>query len=203
MFGIINTTQNRGGKMRLNYSVNDLNKEFYRSAIDELTERYKDYVLSFQVFNKNLSTNVTPCERKDPVTGEIVEFDYPLAYNIWIIYNYIISEIDMSRRNVIENNNKLEIDRQVSEKQGVINRKWLDSRIGFLNFVAKRKLELIRGRDFSAFETGVLVGVSGQAIINRIKRDTPLNAKKKNNRWVVANKDVKRLVKESDSPILK
>ena len=189
--------------MRLNYSVNDLNKQFYRSAIDELTERYKDYISNFQVFNKNLSTNVTPCERKDPVTGETVEFDYPLAYNIWIIYNYIISEIDMSRRNVIEHNNILEIDRQVSEKQGIINRKWLDSRIGFLNYVAKRKLELIRGRDFSAFETGVVVGVSGQAIINRIKRDTPLNAKKKNNRWVIAPEDVRRLVKESDSPILK
>ena len=203
MFGIINTTQKRGGTMRLKYSVKDLNEQSYRNAVDELTERYKDYVSNFQVFNKNLSTNVTPCERKDPVTGETVEFDYPLAYNIWIIYNYIISEINMSRRNIIEHNDKLEIDRQVSEKQGVINRKWLDSRIGFLNFVAKRKLELIRGRDFSAFETGVVVGVSGQAIINRIKRNTPLNAKKESNKWVIANEDVRRLVKESDSPILK
>lgn len=201
----------------MDYTIEDLDNKidkrtgktqgeaFVEETILTLEEKYKEYINIFKCFNTDINDQVTPTEKYDPVKKDMIKFRYPLAYDVWILYYFIKSEIGLeedverSLARVIET---IQHDPIMDEYDYDISyEKWINSRIGFMVYVAELKLRLLEGDDFSAVEVGTMIGLTGQAIINRINRGIA-EGKKRGRKWVITNDQAREIIKDADSFIL-
>ena len=192
----------------MDYKINNINEEFIRKIVDYLEFKFKKAIGDLEKFNKHLSSRTTPVKIYNPVKKRKEEFSYPLAYNIWILYYFVTDRIGLeydveesisSIVDIIKHNSLLDEYDYTLDRE-----KWINSRIGFLVYLAKLKVRLLDGDSFSAAEASTMLGLTGQAVINRIRReDFPMEAEKRGNRFVISNKEMTRqITAEEQSCIL-
>ncbi|MCF8000458.1 MAG: hypothetical protein K9K76_01175 [Halanaerobiales bacterium] len=191
--------------MRLIYNVRKISDELIKKATQRIKDKTEDYLEICHLIGIDTNYVNQSIERKDPVTGEQTEFDIPLEYDLYILYYFVTSQVGAEYEigESIRNIERLKDNPFLNEYDVEIqHEKWVNSRIGFLVHLAKLKLRLLEGDDFSAIEVGTMIGVTGQAIVNRLSRDETLDGKKVKNQWVIKNEDAKEAIRDSKSPFL-
>ena len=181
------------------FSIKDVDDNFYDKIIQYFKECYRFDLKQKMMFNQDLSYKLTSVNRYNPATGKTEEFPFPLAYDIRVIYHFVVNDYDVAEdiEESIYKVTKLIHTNPWTKKTyyDMTHDKFTNLRIGFLIYLAELKLRLLQGENFAAVELGTMIGITGQGIVNRIKRGQ-LNAKKEGNSWVIKNKDAKRIVKE-------
>lgn len=187
--------------MRNKFSIKDIDNIFYDNIIQYFKDCYRYDLKQKMMFNQDLTYKLTPVNRYNPATGKTEEYPFPLAYDIRVIYHFVVGDYDVTEdiEESIQKITKLMHTNPWTKKThyDMRHEKFTDLRIGFLLYLAELKLRLLQGDDFSAVEVGTMVGMTGQGIVNRINRGQ-LNAEKEGNAWVIKNKDARRVVKEED-----
>lgn len=195
--------------LRFKYKTTDIDAEYVEMTIFDLKNRYEESVSIAKLFDEKFKPQVTSISKYDPYKKEIREYKFPLAYQIWQMYYYVTSKVDSEEIDISESLltlKKLFLSNPLLDRYGYkVNKEtFYNTKEGFLYYVTLLKRRLVEFEDdFSAKELGVLAGVTGQAITNRIRRDGTLKAEKEGKSYVITNDRAKDVVKESDSPVLK
>ncbi|MFW6028753.1 MAG: hypothetical protein ACOCRO_00720 [Halanaerobiales bacterium] len=182
----------------MKYTIEDVNEDFYQDIIEKFKKSFISHVKILKVFNVDLQESVTSITKFCPVKREMVEYPYPLAYNIRMIYYFVTTNNEIAERDITQNLNtviKLLNRHPWTEENDfeLRHERQVHLKIGFLLYLADLKLRLLEGDNFSAVELGTMIGITGQGIVNRIKRDQ-LKAHKESNEWVIKNEDAKKVV---------
>lgn len=191
--------------MRLNYNVRKITEEFIKKSTQRIKAKTEDYLKICHLIGIDTNYSNQSVKKRDPVTNEVETFEIPLEYDLYMLYYFIKSKIgpEYNVGESIRNIERLKDNPFLNEYDVEIqHEKWVNSRIGFLVHLAKLKLRLLEGDDFSAIEVGTMIGVTGQAIVNRLSRDETLDGKKVKNQWVIKNEDAKEAIIDSKSPFL-
>lgn len=193
--------------MRLTWKISDINEKFYIETLYEVQAHFKKLIEPYKKINKDITFKVTPIKEYDPNREKEMHYDFPFEKHIKKVYNYSRTEGDMpgieeSISSIEEVYLKHPLFSDLNYK--IDSNNFYNTHIGFLYYIATLKQKLLTGGDFSAKECAPLADVTSQAIVNRIRRGSPeLKAKKISNKYVIPNSEVRRVVRESDSPIMK
>lgn len=192
--------------LHLQYNITEINDRFLQMAIKDLADRFRRVNKVYKKFNEDAAIKIASAKAYDPIREEMREYEYPLAKHLQTLFVFITSSTA-----------SMDVEEAINELEEVFirnpmysdlnykldNSQFRNTRPGFIHFMAKLKMDLLTGSSFSAQQTGFMCGVTGQAITNRIKRDSDwLTAEKVGHQFVIDNETVRKLVRESDSPLL-
>ena len=180
----------------MKYSLADINENYLSQAIKGLKERYLKLAEYCVLFNKDVLQSTSSVIKLDPVKKEKIEFEFPMAYYIHLMYYYVLSEANRSEaesamsifrelfiQNPIYTDYNFDVDKTVL----------FNTRAGFLYYLCTLKIKLEKGESFTAKELAISLGVTTAAITNRIRRGTAKFSYKKNNGvYTIPNSDVKQ-----------
>jgi len=194
--------------MAIEMRVTDITEDFVEILVEDLKMYYKEHINSLNLFNEGLDRLPRQVKRAS-ITGKgYEEYQFEMAYNLYVMYHFIKNDIGVR---------DFDVDLRVMAiqdffkdnplfkpfKYSVDTKSWEGSRLGFMCKITNLKLRLLEGDDFNATELGMLMGITGQAIINRIKRDNPMQGTKRDREYVISNEEARRAIRESNkTPIL-
>lgn len=192
--------------LNLQYDVTELDSRFLKGAISEVENRFRKLESICKKFDQEAALKIAAASLHNPITDEEKKYKYPLAKHIETLFHFISTP-----------GHVMDVEESLAEIEEVFirhpffdglnykldNSRFRNTKVGFLYYISNLKLDLLAGANFSAQEMGFMCGVTGQAITNRIKRENNwLTAEKVGAQFVIDNESAKKLVRESDSPML-
>ena len=188
--------------------VTDITKHYVETLIQDLKAYYKEHIDSLDLFNEGLDRLPKQVKRASITEKGYEEYQFEMAYNLYVMYHFIkddigVRDFDVDLRVMAIEDFFKDNPLFKAFKYSVDTKSWEQSRLGFMCKITNLKLRLLEGDDFNASELGMLMGITGQAIINRIKRDNPMRGQKQDREYVIKNEEARRAIRESDNtPIL-
>lgn len=178
----------------MEYSIKEFSGTlFYEQTLKELEANFDKNIEIAGLFANNIKVDKTPVTLYCPIENEEIEFAFPFAKKVKKLFYFIKGRYDSIMEikkliNEIENlaNNNLISPYFVKDatNQGLLN-----SRLGFMMMVAEKRIKLYEGKSLSANELALLIGVTNQGVVNKIRRGK-LKAKKEGVRYRIKNEDV-------------
>ena len=184
------------------YSIKDFKgKSFYNKIISDIENNFRELIQLELKYAKDIEVNKEPVELFCPIENKRIDFPFPFAKEIKKLFYFIKGQYDYIPEitgiiNELKEDSQVNIVSKYFVQQGT-NRGLLNSRIGFLITLAETRIKLYRGRDLSANELAMLIGVTNQGIVNKISRGK-LQAKKVGVRYHIENEDAWAIISERD-----
>ncbi|MFW6016883.1 MAG: hypothetical protein ACOCRK_10635, partial [bacterium] len=159
----------------MQYKITDLDELFVKRAIDEIEGKFYNLLDLCTLINTHIEHHKTPIKKYDPVQEKEVEFDFPMAYHIWIMYYYATSKKeDLSIEASLSAYRKIFINNPMFSKLNyrIDRTKLYNTHTGFLYYLCELKTKIYDGYSLTAKELATALGLTTQAITNRIRRET-------------------------------
>lgn len=188
------------------YSLDDLESMlFYERTVEEVKKSFLEVMEIAKEFNVNLggNVNVTPVKAYCPIEKKEVEFPYPFALHIKKLYAFVTGKYDAVQD--IKNTLKLIknfaqaniLDRQFVQTNP--NDKIMRTRLGFMMVLAEKRISLLEGESLTAYDLALLVGITNQGVVNKIRRGH-LDADKIGVAWRIENEIARDFIREREHP---
>lgn len=185
------------------YSLEDLNDFFYKKTLEEMEEQFEKMGEVAKLFNKDVVTKVKPVITYDPINKDEKEFPFPLAVEIRKLYGFCTGKYDaiIDIKEVLKTLKKMMTTNWLGESFVKIstNEEFLEKRLGFMIVLARKRIKLANGEDLSAHDLAILVGITGQGIVNNINRGY-LEAEKIGNTWSIENDVARDFIRNRKHP---
>ena len=188
------------------YNINDIDDFFYQQTIQEIKKEYVNTIEFAQLFNNQLNKKITSVERYCPIREEHVKYPFPFAEYIKKLHYFIKGKYDTlyDVKIIIDKIEKTIFRSWIGKKyvQKETRGNLMDTRIGFMLIIAKKRISLLEGNNLTARDLALLTGITGQGIVNKITRGI-IEGKKIGNTWSIDNKEAIIFIKEREHPFYK
>ena len=167
------------------FRINDIDDNYYELMLDGIEENYNHVIT---IMRKNFNPDLKKGFKRD---------NFALKDDIDVLYEYVRMGIGSRFRikNAIENvrtvlrtsigGEKITSSNSQEELKG--------NRVGFLLDICENLNKINTGKSITAHELAELVGLSGQTIINDIKKEK-IDASKIGNVWSISGKEAKKYI---------
>lgn len=196
------TKGKKEGKYMLEYNIKEFRGDlFYKETIKDLERNFKENMEIADMFANEIEVDKSPTTLYCPIEKEKIDFAFPFALKVKKLFNFIKGRYDSfdEIKQIISEVKSLSKSNWFSKNfvQEGTNQGLLNSRIGFMITLAEKRIKLYNGRDLSANELAMLIGVTNQGVVNKISRGK-LDAKKVGVRYHIENEDVWELLVNRD-----
>ena len=191
----------------VSYSIDKLNNTFYKETLHELENKLLSRVqMTQKAFGFEIPDDggefFQPVKKYNPVKEQEVEFKYPLAYHIKLLFYFLRGEYK-NLRQVKESLKQIEDIIFSTFMGGTYYKKpnesvIMESKTGFLTRLADKRIKLEEGKRLNAYDIGYLVGLTGQGISFKIKNGD-LKAEKFGRTWFIENDEARRFIKNREN----
>lgn len=181
----------------MNYSFVDLDNYFYETLLDNLIKSYRKTVKrKIKCFNNDISLELTPITKEDPLTGEPNEYKCEIEYYLKIVFDFCVGKMTLNASVEIALEKLLDIywDNYFVGTDKVEWHWWKQKkRAGFFLYYAQTKIKLYEGKKVKALELAVLSGFTNQYICELLG-DGLVKGKKIKGEWVIENEEACRFL---------
>ena len=193
----------------MRYSVAEIDEDFVNKVITEIKDRYKNFKTILEYFDENAEIQFSSVTRYDPVRKRECNYEFPLAYDIYMLYYFLTGGINKEQEGYEINDSLKKIENLFfhnplfsSIKYNIRQDSFQNTRLGFLYHLSNLKRRLLQKDTFTARELAMMSNYTNQGMISKIHGPNPIEPKKEGGRYVLSNRTAREIVKESQSPIL-
>jgi triphosphoribosyl-dephospho-CoA synthetase len=157
------------------YNLDDLTfPDFYEKTVKEVRESFLEVMEFAKEFNQLSPSEVVPLIAYCVIEKEEKTFPYPLAINIKKIYAFNIGKYDAINdiKDILKKIKKISQTNLLGKAfvQEASGETIIQTRLGFLITIAQKRINLLEGKDLSAYDLALLIGLTNQGIVNSIRR---------------------------------